>query len=238
MAVRDNLNLRSPAGNYSDGRLNSINLNSYERGDSYLQELEGNSLASPVANLSKPSAEDIFNIRTAETDNMKAAIAAKEAKVKSLENQRDMALITGALKSVTDVMNAQAQLSSIEGAAETNMYRLNYQRSLLMSAGKQAALDRQMEGEVNADQAQLALAAQGQNLDRAGAQKVASSYRAIAINNAMLEEAKMYAEMAGIDTEMANLRFEVDTARSQADMARTQGILNTGLSLAGYGMGL
>lgn len=238
MATRSNLNLRGPAGNYSDSSLSNLNLDSYERGDSYLQELEGNSLASSVANLSKPSSEDIFNIRTAETDLARAEIAKKQATIKDLENKRDMALIGGALKSVSDVMNAQAQLSSIEGAAETNMYRLNYQRSLIQAAGKQAALDRQMEGELNADQAQLALAAQGQNLDRAGAQKVAASYRAIAINNAMLEESKMYADMLGIDMEMANIRHEVRNARDQADMALTQGILNTGFSLAGYGMGL
>lgn len=236
MGTRSNLNLRAPSS--TDRSLSDLNLNAYERGSTYTQELEGNTLSAEIPNLTKPSAEDIFNIRTAETDLAKANIAKKEASIKALENKRDMALIGGALKSVSDVMNAQAQLASIEGAAETNMYRLNYQRSLLEAAGKQAALDRQMEGELNADQAQLALAAQGQNLDRAGAQKIASSYRAIAINNAMLEEAKMYADMAGIDMEMANIRYEVRNARSQADAALTQGILNTGLSLAGYGMGL
>lgn len=238
MATRSNLNLRGPAGNYSDSSLSNLNLNSLERGDSYLQELEGNSLASSVANLSKPSAKDIYSAQTAETDLAKAEIAKNQATIKDLEDKRDMALIGGALKSVSDVMNAQAQLASIEGAAETNMYRLNYQRSLIQAAGKQAALDRQMEGELNADQAQLALAAQGQNLDRAGAQKLASSYRAIAINNAMLEEAKMYADMAGIDMEMANIRYEVSIASNQADAALTKGILDTGFSLAGYGMGL
>lgn len=212
MGLRQNLNLSSPG---------------------YVQEQRENSLAVRLPNIPKQSTEDIFNLGSTETDTLKSDIADRAAKVKALENQRTMALINTALTSVTNVMASESQLEAISGASATNVYSLNYQKSLIMAAGKQAALDRQMEGELNADKAALALAAQGQDINSAGANKVLASYRAIALENAVREEASMYAEIAGVEMQIANERYNVRVAENQNQMALYQGILNTGMALAG-----
>jgi len=204
-------------------------------GNSYfLQEQEGNPLATEIQKTPRVDLGDIFNLAGPGAEEAKIDIADREAKVKALENQKKAALTSSALQSLTDVMASETQYEAIKGAAATNIYLMNHQKSMVMAAGKQAALDRQMEGELNADKASLSLAAQGQDLGGAGADKVTSSYRAMGIMNAAREEAKMYAEMAGYDIQIANEDYGVEMAGLQNDMALTQGILNVGMSAGGY----
>ena len=175
-----------------------------------------------------------FNVRNSETDANLSAQADLNLKRTNIRNQQIANLVGQATKSVSDMMASEAQLASIENAANTNIFMMNYDKSLAVQAGMQASLDRRMEGELAADQAALSLAAQGQNLSGAGAQKVMASYRAIGIENAYREEAKMYAEIAGFDMEIANQKYNVDMARSQNEMAMVSGILGTAGSVAGY----
>lgn len=197
----------------------------------HLQEQENNPLATEVP---RPPKGDPFNLGGTKTDDAAAKLAAAQAKAKALDAQRKAALAGTAMQAVTDVMAAQTQYEAIKGAADTNIYLMNHQKSLIMAAGKQSALDRQMEGELNADTASLSLAAQGQNLNGAGADKVTSSYRAMALQAAAREEAKMYADMAGVEMQIANQEYNVEMAGNAADMALYQGILNVGMSAGGY----
>lgn len=199
-----------------------------------LQEKQNNPLATEIPIQDKA---DPFNLGGTDASSAASALATAEAKAKALDNQRKTALVNSSLQAVTDVMASQTQYEAIKGAADTNIYLLNHQKSLLMVAGKQAALDRQMEGDLNADQASLSLAAQGQDLNGAGVDKVTSSYRAIAMANAAREEAKMYADMAGVDIQIANQGYNVEMADQANDMALYQGILGVGMSAGGYWAG-
>lgn len=196
-----------------------------------LQEQPDNPLATEI-----PIQEngDPFNMSGTDESTAKSNLATAEAKAKALDNQRKTVLVTSSLQAVSEVMASNTQYEAIKGAAATNIYLLNHQKSLVMAAGKQAALDRQMEGELNADQASLALAAQGQDLNGAGADKVTSSYRAMAMANAAREEAKMYADIMGVDIQIANQDYNVEMADNANDMAMYQGILNVGMSAGGY----
>lgn len=198
-----------------------------------LQEQEDNVLAPELPRHPKQDAADLFN-GTPESDAASAKLAAAQARAKALDAKRKTALVTSSLKAVSDVMASSTQYEAIKGAADTNIYLMNHQKSLILAAGRQAALDRQMEGELNADQASLALAAQGQDLKGAGVDKVTSSYRAMALQNAAREEAKMYADMAGVDIQIANIDYNTEMADNANDMALYQGILNVGMSAGGY----
>lgn len=199
-----------------------------------LQEQEDNVLAPDLPRHPKQDTADLFNRGTSESDDASAKLAEAQAEAKALDAKRKTALVTTSLKAVSDVMASSTQYEAIKGAAATNIYLMNHQKALIMSAGRQAALDRQMEGELNADQASLALAAQGQDLKGAGADKVTSSYRAMALQNAAREEAKMYADMAGVDIQIANQDYNVEMADQANEMALYQGILNVGMSAGGY----
>jgi hypothetical protein len=199
-----------------------------------LQELEDNILSPEIT---KQPASDPFNLTgkdSSKASDIEAAKATAEARAKALDADRKTALVTTSLKAVSDVMASNTQYEAIKGAADTNIYMLNHQKSLILAAGKQAAADRTMEGELNADSAALSLAAQGQDLNGAGVDKVTSSYRAMALQNAVREEAKMYAEMMGVDVQIANQDYNVEMADNANDMALYQGILNTGMSAGGY----
>lgn len=196
-----------------------------------LQEQKDNPLATEIP---RPSKADPFNMSGADTTDAAAKLSNAQARAKALDNQRKTALAISSVQAVSDVMAANTQYESIKGATDTNIYLLNHQKSLILAAGKQAAADRQMEGELNADQASLSLAAQGQNLKGAGVDKVTSSYRAIAMQNAAREEAKMYADMAGVDIQISNQEYNLDMAGNAKDNALTQGILNVGMSAGGY----
>ena len=197
-----------------------------------IQEKEGNRLS---AKIPKPDRADPFNENMGpDADNASSSLEDTKAKAAALDAQRKTALVTTALQAVTDVMASNTQYEANKGAAATNIYLMNHQKALIMAAGKQSALDRQMEGELNADQASIALAAQGQDLRGAGVDKVTSSYRAMALQNAAREEAKMYAEMAGVDIQIANQEYNIEMAGQANDMALYQGILNVGMSTGGY----
>jgi len=196
-----------------------------------LQEQTDNPLATEVP---RPPKGDQFNLGGADESKAAGALANAEARAKALDAQRKTDLAVSSLQAVSDVMASNTQYEAIKGAADTNIYLMNHQKSLIMAAGKQAALDRQMEGELNADTASLSLAAQGQDLKGAGVDKVTSSYRAMALQNAAREEAKMYAEMAGVDIQIANQEYNVEMADQANEMALYQGILNVGMAGAGY----
>lgn len=205
----------------------------FNQGSYSIQEQRNNPLTSKVSLQRYQGNADIFNLGGTESDAAKSALSTAEAQRNKIQNER-LAHLTGqALKSVSDVMASNTQLTAIEEAAETNIFMMNYQKSLVLNAGMQAALDRRMEGELNADNAALAMAAQGQDIDSAGVDKLLASYRAIALDNAAREEARMYAEMAGIDMQIANENYGVEMAGIQNDMALVQGILGTAGVLAG-----
>jgi len=225
---------KSSMDKYADAALNrGSNLLVSSPANTYrLQEQDNNPLATEIP--SQQGKSDPFNLGGADESRAASALATAEARAKALDSQRKTALAVSAVQAVTDVMASQTQYEAIKGAADTNIYLLNHQKSLIMVAGRQAALDRQMEGELNADQASLSLAAQGQDLRGAGVDKVTSSYRAMALQNAAREESKMYAEMAGVEIQIANQDYNVEMADNANDMALYQGILNVGMSAGGY----
>lgn len=205
----------------------------FNQGSYSVQEQNNNSMATKVNIPSYQRNSDIFNLGGTEANAAKSALNTAEAQRSKIQNERIAQLTGQALKSVSDVMASNTQLTAIEEASETNIFMMNYQKSLIMNAGMQAALDRRMEGELNADNAALQMAAQGQGLSSAGVEKLLASYRAIALDNAAREESRMYAEMAGIDMQIANENYNVRMAGIQNDMALAQGILGTLGSLAG-----
>ena len=203
-------------------------INGTRRSSFEVSSTSGTTLATSV-----PSVDNIGVSPKELTDKIKTDKDSPSTEETKARNAQIANSINTNMQALSGVINAQTQLASIDEAAETNIYLANYRRSLILNEGMQAALDRQMEGEQIADKALLSLAAQGQNVSGAAANKVAASYRAVALQNAMREELKMYAQVAGIDAEIADIEFQTSMAEANADTALYQGILNSGLSIAG-----
>lgn len=145
-------------------------------------------------------------------------IADKEAQSKTYLAAANFALT---------VMNAQSAYGAVSSAAQLNILEARRQGADSIERGGQRALEAQVEGQLAGEDALLALAAQGQDIQGANAQKVQGSLEDIGRYNALEEEINAIRESLGFDLEEVGINFQVD----QAEIQRNSTILSAGLNL-------
>lgn len=147
--------------------------------------------------------------------------------------QKERLALEGA-RAGLEIFNAVSKYNSIAGSARFNLMQIENQVADAYSRGQGRALGAQLEGESAGEQSLLALAAQGQDVRGAGAQRVQSSYEALGQYNAMVEEINMYREIYGLELEAVNQNFAVDQAAIQRDMSILGSVAQFGASASSF----
>lgn len=153
-----------------------------------------------------------------------------------LEGQRkqEKLAIEGARAGI-EVFNAVSKYNQIDANTRFNLVQIQNQISDAVTRGHSRALGAQLEGERAADDASLSLAAQGQNLQGAGAQRVQSSYEASGLYNAMIEEINMNREIYGLELEEVQQDLALKNAEINRNVSVIGSIANLGANYAVLG---
>lgn len=132
---------------------------------------------------------------------------------------------------LVDVMNAQNAYQNAGGQAALNIMMARNSASDAIYRGRQAALDRQSEGFKAGEDASLAMAAQGQDVQASATSKVRGSYEAMGYMNAAREEINAIREAMGYELEIVNYELQQDMALINRDVAVIGSALNTAVTL-------
>jgi hypothetical protein len=132
-----------------------------------------------------------------------------------------------------DIMNASTQYRNVEGQARFAIIQSRNQAADALYRGRQAAFDTQSEGRDAGEDALLALAAQGQDVQGAGAQRIVQSYEGMAEQNAAIVEANAMREALGFKLEEIAVDYQLDTARINRDQQYISSALTFGAQAAG-----
>ena len=127
-----------------------------------------------------------------------------------------------------DVFNANSAYSAAKGQAALNIIQSRNQAADSLFRGRQAQADAQSEGVQAGQSALLAMAAQGQDLQGAGVEKIQGSLEAMGIMNGMREEVNAMREALGFKLEEINYDYQL----VQAGQARNNAIIGSALNLA------
>jgi hypothetical protein len=137
------------------------------------------------------------------------------------------------LSALQSISNAQSAYDALKEQNKINAMELDRAEGIILQQGSQAILDMKRGGEENAISAQLSLAAQGQNLSSAGAQKTSESYEAMGVYNAMIEEINMMRSVYDINFQRIEMKRAEGLAKAQKKNAMFSGILSTGAAAVG-----
>lgn len=129
-------------------------------------------------------------------------------------------------KFMLEVVNAQSQYQTIKGQASLNIMQARNSAADALNRGRQAQSDAQSEGYQAGQESLLSAAAQGQDVNGAGAGKIQASYEAMGIYNGMREEINSMREALGLELEEINYDYQV----GQADIQRTNSMIGSALS--------
>lgn len=129
-----------------------------------------------------------------------------------------------------DVMNANSAYAAVKGAAALNLSEAKRQSADAMMRGEQRALEARGEAQHEGESALLALAAQGQDVQGANAQKVVSSLDAMGAQNAMQEELTALGEALGFNLEGVAINYQLDQAETNRNMSILSSALQYGAS--------
>lgn len=140
-----------------------------------------------------------------------------------------------AIKFGIDLNNARTAYRATTAQIRNNITLSQINEADTISRGRQAMLERRVEGEENSSAALMHLAAQGLDVNSPGAQNLIKSYEAMGIYNAMREESNMYREAFKFDVEQAQYEFAQDMADINYDTQRFNATLDfaTGMLDAG-----
>jgi len=133
---------------------------------------------------------------------------------------------------VIDIVNADSAYQAAKGQAQINIMLARNQASDAIYRGRQAQLDSQSEGYNAGQDALLALAAQGQDVSGAGAQKVQGSYEAMGYEMGAREMLNAYREALGYRLEEEAYNYQVAQAGTNSRNAVSGSMLNTAVQLA------
>ena len=152
---------------------------------------------------------------------------------KNTRSYRNEKLLLAGAQFGLDIMNASTQYRNIEGAARFSIMQSKNQAADALYRGRQAALDTQLEGVEQGQDAVLALAAQGQDVQGTGVQRIVRSYEAIAEQNAAIVEANAMREALGFELEQVATDYQLETARINRNQQYISSALNFGAQAAG-----
>lgn len=132
-----------------------------------------------------------------------------------------------------DIMNASTQYRNVEGQARFAIMQSKNQAADALYRGRQAALETQSEGKSQGEDALLALAAQGQDVQSSGVQRVVNSYEAIAEQNAAIVEANAMREALGFELDQIATDYQLENARINRNQQYISSALTFGAQSAG-----
>ena len=136
-------------------------------------------------------------------------------------------LLLAAAKFGVDAMNANSAYGALSSSARLNIMESRRLANDAIARGKQRSLEARAEGMQAGESALLALAAQGQDVQGANAQKVQGSLEDIGLYNGLQEEIQGIREALGYDLEEVSINFQLE----QAEIERDSTILSSGLQL-------
>lgn len=170
------------------------------------------------------------------TGQSAANIAAQTKVLKDQQAQyKQEKLFAAGAKFGIDILNTMNQYRNVTGTARFNIMQARNQMSDALYRGRQAAFQRQSEGQRAGEQALLAMAAQGQSVTGAGVQKIQQSYEAVGIENSMREEINAIREALGFQLEEIGQKYQVEMAKNQAQMSVISSALELGANAYGVG---
>lgn len=133
---------------------------------------------------------------------------------------------------ILDVQNANSAYASVAGQAQMNSIMARNQASDAIYRGRQAQMGAQSEGYQAGQDATLAMAAQGQDVNGSSVGKIRGSYEAIGIYNGMQEEINSMREALGYTFEEINYDYQVAQAADNRDKQILGSAMSTAVMLA------
>jgi len=192
---------------------------SVKTGNTITPKVFGDNSLPPMGKLSKP---DIISATNKQTN----AIQEQTKTIQDVaDKQANAQLFLAAAKFGVDVMNANSAYGAVAAASRLNIMESRRLANDAIERGKQRALEAQAEGMQAGENALLALAAQGQDVQGANAQKVQGSLEDIGLYNGLQEEVQGIREALGYDLEEVSINYQV----AQAEIERDNTILSSGL---------
>lgn len=189
--------------------------------------------ASPVTNVSniesptQKAREALADTEIPSPDQSLADIAAEQKKAR----QQQLGL-SGA-KFASEIMNANSAYQEVAHATSANMARSRMQVQDALRRGKQRALEARVQGDLEAEDVMIRMAAQGQDVSAYATQSLQQSYEQAAAFNAMQEEIASFREALGYELEQVELQLGLEQAEIQRDLSMISSALNFGAELYG-----
>lgn len=181
----------------------------------------------PGKDLSMPAGES-FGTKAAKGSAEESLETIAEAETNYANYQKGLAVASF----LVDTSNAINAYAATEGQARLNIQMARNQANDALFRGRQAQADRQFEGYQAGQESLLAMAAQGQDVNGPGVQRIQGSLESMGIYNGMREEMNAIREALGFELEEINYDYQVDNARVARDNAIIGSALNTAVTLA------
>lgn len=200
-----------------------------------------NQVVEPNAiNLTAPSrrqgVQSLLNpITTFVKDNGAQKLASKDESTFTKAGATSAAVSGGiaGLSAIQNISNAESAYDALKEQNKVNALELDRAEGILLMQGHQSMLDLKRAGEENSVSAQLALAAQGQNLNSSGAEKVSESYKTMGLYDALIAETNMLRGVYDINFQRIEMKRMEGLAKAQKKNAVFSGILSTAASAVG-----
>lgn len=155
-------------------------------------------------------------------------IAQAERESARMEINRDLALAAG--KFFLNTLNADSAYRGQELATRLNILESRRLAQEALQRAGQRSIEARGEGYLNAEQAMLSLAAQGQDVSSASVQNVVGSIEQIGEANALKEEIAGIREVLGYDLQEVSMLYELDQAGITRDFDIASSALEFGLN--------
>ncbi len=152
---------------------------------------------------------------------------------KNARSYRNEKLLLAGAQFGLDIMNASTQYRNVEGQARFAIMQSKNQAADALYRGRQAALETQSQGTAQGEEALLALAAQGQDVQGSGVQRVVRSYEAIAEQNAAVVEANAMREALGFELDQIATDYQLENARINRNQQYISSAFTLGAQAAG-----
>jgi len=133
-----------------------------------------------------------------------------------------------------DVQNANSAYAAYKGAAIMNIANVRLQGRDSLARGKSRALAAAQEGETMGDEALLAMAAQGQDVNAQATTSVEESYEIVGVYNALIEETNSIREALGYEMQEVAMDYELDQKRNERNSTIISSALNYGATATAY----
>lgn len=197
-------------------------------------EVASPNLADSVTQVSDIARRSGKGVNDSQIDNMPNdrltyTAAGEDAEILNKQYRKEKLALEGARAGI-QIFNAMSQYNRISAGARSNILQLENQIGDAKSRGQGRALSAQLDGEEAADQAVMSLVAQGQSATGAGTQRVKSSYEAVGLYNAMIEEINMSREIYGFELEQIQQELATDQAEIQRNVSVISSAVQFGAS--------